>query len=149
MTQRVTVPFVTGRGMAIHDSGLVNRQHLGQSDAGANNNVLGEQGLQRNVALTVSHWLLVPSVLVPTDLITVMSERAAKRFVDSGTVMRPLPFPTDQFDWTMYWHRRYEHSRAHQWLREQVRAASKEVKKVTSPQSVDANVKLTQRGLRR
>lgn len=89
--------------------------------------VLGEQGLQRKVALTVPHWLLVPRVLVSTDLITVMSERAAQRFVDSGTVMRPLPFPTEQFDWTMYWHRRYEHSRAHQWLREQMQAASKEV----------------------
>jgi DNA-binding transcriptional LysR family regulator len=89
--------------------------------------VLGEQGMQRNVALTVPHWLLVPGVLASTDLITVMSERAAQRFVNSGTVMRPLPFPTEQFDWTMYWHRRYEHSRAHQWLREQLHAASKEV----------------------
>ena len=89
--------------------------------------VLGEQGLQRKVALTVPHWLLVPSVLVHTDLITVMSERAAQRFVDSGTLMRPLPFATDPFDWTMYWHRRYEHSRAHHWLREQMQAASKEV----------------------
>jgi DNA-binding transcriptional LysR family regulator len=92
--------------------------------------VLEEQGLQRKVALTVTHWLLVPSVLVSTDLLTVMSERAAQRFVNSGTVMRPLPFPTDQFEWTMYWHQRYEHSLAHLWLLEQVRAASKEVKKM-------------------
>jgi len=89
--------------------------------------VLGDMGLQRNVALTVPHWLLVPSVLTSTDLITVMSERAAQRLVNSGTVMRPLPFPTEQFEWTMYWHRRYEHSRAHQWLREHMQAASKEV----------------------
>jgi DNA-binding transcriptional LysR family regulator len=89
--------------------------------------VLGEQDLQRKVALTVPHWLLVPGVLASTDLITVMSERAAQRFVHSGTVMRPLPFPTEQFEWTMYWHRRYEHSRAHQWLREQMHAASREV----------------------
>jgi DNA-binding transcriptional LysR family regulator len=96
--------------------------------------VLEEQGLQRKVALTVPHWLLVPGVLVSTDLLTVMSERAAHRFVDSGTVMRPLPFPTDQFDWTMYWHQRHENSRAHLWLLEQVRAASKEVKKVVLTQ---------------
>lgn len=96
--------------------------------------VLEEQGLQRKVALTVPHWLLVPGILVSSDLLTVMSERAAQRFVDFGTVMRPLPFPTDQFDWTMYWHQRYDHSRAHLWLLEQVRAASKEVKKVVLTQ---------------
>lgn len=89
--------------------------------------VLGEQGLERNVALTVPHWLLVPRVLVSTDLITVMSERAALKFVESGTVMRPLPFPSKTFEWTMYWHRRYERSRAHQWLREQMQAAAVEV----------------------
>lgn len=89
--------------------------------------VLGEQGLQRNVALTVPHWLLVPRVLLSTDLISVMSERAAQRFLDSGTVMRPLPFPSERFDWAMYWHRRHDHSRAHQWLREQMKTASKQV----------------------
>lgn len=88
--------------------------------------VLGK-GLQRDVALTVPHWLLVPRILASTDLITVMSERAARQFVDSGTVMRPLPFPAGQFDWTMYWHRRHEHSRAHQWLRGQMQAVSREI----------------------
>jgi DNA-binding transcriptional LysR family regulator len=43
--------------------------------------------------------------------------------------MRPLPFPSERFAWTMYWHRRYEHSRAHEWLREQlVRTASTDSK---------------------
>jgi hypothetical protein len=36
LTQRCTVPFVTGRGMAVHDGGSVNRRHLGQSKVGAN-----------------------------------------------------------------------------------------------------------------
>ena len=29
---RGAVSFVTGRGMAVHDGGSVNRRHLGQSD---------------------------------------------------------------------------------------------------------------------
>lgn len=85
--------------------------------------VLGDMAMQRDVALTVPHWLLVPQVLVATDLIAVMSEGAAQKFIDSGTVMRPLPFPTKQFSWTMYWHRRYDHSRGHQWLREHFKAS--------------------------
>ena len=89
--------------------------------------VLGDKGLQRDVALTVPHWLLVPGILATTDLIAVMSERAATRFVGSGTVMRPLPFPAEEFLWTMYWHRRYEHSRAHQWLRDAMLAVSKQL----------------------
>ncbi len=36
VTQRGAVSFVTGRGMAVHDGGSVNRRHLGQSDVGAN-----------------------------------------------------------------------------------------------------------------
>jgi len=36
VTQRGAVSFVTGRVMAVHDGGSVNRRHLGQSDVGAN-----------------------------------------------------------------------------------------------------------------
>lgn len=89
--------------------------------------VLADKGHQRNVVLTVTHWLLVPRVLASTDLLAVMSERAARHFVGSGTVVRPLPFPAEQFSWTMYWHRRYEHSRAHVWLREHLAAVSKRI----------------------
>jgi DNA-binding transcriptional LysR family regulator len=80
-------------------------------------NVLADKGLQRNVVLTVPHWLLVPRVLASTDLVSVISERAARTFTAEGVVMRPLPYASEKFPWTMYWHRRYEHSRAHEWLR--------------------------------
>lgn len=80
--------------------------------------VLADKGMQRNVVLTVPHWLLVPRVLASTDLVAVISERVAKAFVGSGTVMLPLPYASEKFSWTMYWHRRYEHSNAHQWLRQ-------------------------------
>ncbi len=87
--------------------------------------VLAEKGFQRNVVLTVPHWLLVPRVLASTDLIAVISERAAKTFMRSGTVSRPLPYASEHFSWTMYWHRRYEHSSAHQWLRGALQQSTK------------------------
>ena len=86
--------------------------------------VLADKGLQRNVVLTVPHWLLVPRVLVSTDLVSVISERVARTFIASGTVMRPLPYPSEHFSWTMYWHRRYEHSNAHQWLRQTLKQSA-------------------------
>lgn len=81
--------------------------------------VLASKGQARKIALNVTHWLLVPKILEETDLLAVMSERAAQRISGPGTVIRPLPFATPNFSWRLYWHRRYEHSRAHQWLRTQ------------------------------
>jgi DNA-binding transcriptional LysR family regulator len=89
--------------------------------------VLASKGMRRNIVATVPHWLLVPRVLASTDLVAVISERAGRTFTGTGTVMRPLPYAAEQFHWTMYWHRRYERSRAHQWLRESLRAAGKSV----------------------
>ncbi|MDN5843062.1 MAG: LysR family transcriptional regulator [Alcaligenaceae bacterium] len=85
--------------------------------------VLAEKNLERNIALNVTHWLLVPQIVGETDLLSVMSERAARRIGGPGFVIRPLPFSTPSFSWQLYWHRRYEHSRAHQWLRTQFHEA--------------------------
>ncbi|WP_270937628.1 LysR family transcriptional regulator [Falsiroseomonas oryzae] len=81
--------------------------------------VLAAQGLRRQVALTVPHWLVVPEVLRAGDLVAVMSERLARAFAGagSGLVLRDLPFASARFDWSLYWHRRHEGSRAHAWLR--------------------------------
>lgn len=89
--------------------------------------VLARRGLRRRVVLTVPHWLLLPRVLAATDLVAVISERAARTFSGSGTVMRPLPYAPGSFSWTLYWHRRHEHGRAHGWLRQQLRAAGRAI----------------------
>lgn len=83
-------------------------------------NVLAAKGYTRKIALNVTHWLLVPQILRETDLVAVMSERAAQRIAGPGIVIRTLPFATPTFSWQLYWHRRYEHSQAHQWLRMQL-----------------------------
>jgi DNA-binding transcriptional LysR family regulator len=80
-------------------------------------NVLADQGHKRDVVLNVPHWLLMPEILKKTDLIAVISERLASNFANDDLVVRPLPFMANHFDWTMYWHKRYEHSQSHQWLR--------------------------------
>lgn len=85
--------------------------------------VLADQGLRRRVALNVPHWLLVPHVLLQTDLLGVMTERVARQFADHGIGFVRLPFKSNAFSWRLYWHRRYDSSRAHAWMREQVRSA--------------------------
>jgi DNA-binding transcriptional LysR family regulator len=86
--------------------------------------VLADQGHKRDVVLNVPHWLLMPEILKKTDLIAVISERLASNFANDDLVLRPLPFMANHFDWTMYWHKRYEHSQSHQWLRGLITSAS-------------------------
>ena len=87
-------------------------------------NVLADQGHKRDVVLNVPHWLLIPEILKKTDLIAVISERLASNFSNDDFVLRPLPFKGNYFYWTMYWHKRYEHSQSHQWLRELISSTS-------------------------
>ena len=87
-------------------------------------NVLADQGHKRDVVLNVPHWLLIPEILKKTDLIAVISERLASNFSNDDFVLRPLPFKANCFHWTMYRHKRYEHSQSHQWLRELISSTS-------------------------
>ena len=91
-------------------------------------NTLAKAGLQRKVVMNLPHWLLVPKVLWQTDLLAVVSERVARKFAADSIAMRTLPFPVEHFFWTMYWHRRYEQSHGHRWLRQQIRAACAEMR---------------------
>jgi DNA-binding transcriptional LysR family regulator len=63
---------------------------------------------------------IVPRVLKKTDLIAVMPRYLAIALMDEELRMEELPFKSAPFDWMMYWHRRYDQSRANRWLRDQV-----------------------------
>lgn len=89
--------------------------------------ILADRGLRREVLLNVPHWLLIPPVLSATDLIAVVSSKLASRFAGQGLVARPLPFRSEGFSWRIYWHRRYEKSSAHAWMREMILAACKDL----------------------
>lgn len=89
-------------------------------------NVLAERGQQRHVALTVPHWLLVPRTVMETDLLAVVSRKMVSLFLDDKRiVVRALPFKSEPFAWHMYWHRRYDKSAAHVWMRQAVMQACK------------------------
>ena len=87
-------------------------------------NVLAGMKRTRAVRLNVPHWLVVPQVLRRTDLVAVMSERAAAAFDDEAILRRDLPFASRAFTWCLYWHRRTDDERACRWLRDRVREAA-------------------------
>ncbi len=88
-------------------------------------NWLTAHGHRRSISLTVPHWLSVPHVVRETDLIAVISHRAAKRFEqDPNIQLSPLPIPDCGFTWSMYWHKRHRSNPAQQWLRDHVADAA-------------------------
>lgn len=90
-------------------------------------NVLADRGLKRRIAINVPNWLLVPPALTGSDLLAVVSERLAGRFDSGALIARPLPFESRPFAWTLYWHRRYDKSAPHLWMRTLVQQASAEL----------------------
>jgi DNA-binding transcriptional LysR family regulator len=79
--------------------------------------VLARQGLTRRVAVNVPHWLLVPHVLRESNLLSVMPRRLAFAMVAEDLAIRDLPFASEPFEWSMYWHRRHDASQELGWLR--------------------------------
>lgn len=79
--------------------------------------VLARQGMTRQVAVNVPHWLLVPHVLKESDLLSVMPRRLAFAMVSEDLAIRDLPFASEPFEWSMYWHRRHDASQDLGWLR--------------------------------
>jgi DNA-binding transcriptional LysR family regulator len=85
---------------------------------GVVDDVLAQRGLTRNVALRVSHFLLVPPILAATDYVAALSEIVA-RPVAAALRLQVLPMPVAVQTATvhMIWHERTAASPAHAWLR--------------------------------
>lgn len=90
--------------------------------------VLAERGLTRNVALRVSHFLLVPPIVAATDHVAALSQLIA-RGVTGGLPLQVLPMPiaVPQATVRMIWHERTAASPAHAWLRGVVEEVGKEI----------------------
>jgi DNA-binding transcriptional LysR family regulator len=101
-----------------------------QPDArGAYDDVLSARGLSREVVLRVSHFLLVPFVLVSTDYVAALSELVARPFAKILPLQLIKPAvvpPTAQVQ--MVWHDRTDTSPAHAWLRGVVAEISRDLK---------------------
>jgi len=56
-------------------------------------------------------------VLAGTDYLAVMSGRLARKIAGNTLIVKDLPFASEPFDWSVYWHRRHENNKAVVWLR--------------------------------
>ncbi|MFS8055878.1 LysR substrate-binding domain-containing protein [Rhizobium sp. BR 317] len=90
--------------------------------------VLGQQNLKREVAVSVTHFLAVPEMLVVTDYCATLP-RLICRSLERDPRLKVLPPPVDlgTFPVQMAWHLRYRHDPAHRWLRSMIGELAREM----------------------
>ncbi len=89
---------------------------------------LQQQGLRREVAVSVTHFLAVPEMVAVTDYCTTLPRQIC-RHLASDPRLKVLPAPVDlgTFPVDMAWHVRYRHDPAHRWLRGLMIEMAKEI----------------------
>ena len=80
--------------------------------------VLKRSGIERDVRLTVPHFVSVGQILQATDLVTTVPERLALRLVEPfklACVSHPAKLPEVAIN--VFWHAKFHKAPANQWLR--------------------------------
>jgi len=79
---------------------------------------LERQGLKRDVAVSVAHFLAIPEVIAVTDYCATLPSLFCRHLANDPRV-KVLPAPVDlgSFPVEMGWHVRYRNDPAHRWLR--------------------------------
>ncbi|MDG2522595.1 LysR family transcriptional regulator [Caulobacter segnis] len=87
---------------------------------------LEQQGLRREVAVSVTHFLAVPELIAVTDYCSTLPSRICRRLAaDPRLKILPAPADLGTFPVQMAWHVRYRHDPAHRWLRSVVSEAAR------------------------
>ncbi|WP_431049825.1 LysR substrate-binding domain-containing protein [Roseateles sp. L2-2] len=89
---------------------------------------LEKQGLKRDVAVSVTHFLAVPEVVAVTDYCATLPAQICRKLA-SDKRLKVLPSPVDlgTFPVEIAWHVRYRDDPAHRWLRALVSEVAAEV----------------------
>jgi DNA-binding transcriptional LysR family regulator len=80
--------------------------------------VLRRSGVERQVVLTVPHFVAVGHILQAADLVATVPERLAQRMVDPFSLVAvPHPAKLPEVAINVFWHAKFHKSPANQWLR--------------------------------
>jgi DNA-binding transcriptional LysR family regulator len=93
---------------------------------------LERQGLKREVAVSVTHFLAVPEMIAVTDYCATLPNLICRHLAHDSrlkTVIAPVDLGT--FPVEMAWHVRYRHDPAHRWLRAVISEVAKELDRET------------------
>jgi DNA-binding transcriptional LysR family regulator len=95
---------------------------------GSVDRALAARGKQRRVAVRVSHFLLVPTLIARTDFVAALDRRAAEPFAKPlglRLLEPPLPLPRGRVG--QVWHTRVESDAGHRFLRDAIARVSAEL----------------------
>jgi DNA-binding transcriptional LysR family regulator len=89
---------------------------------------LEQQGLRREVAVSVTHFLAIPELIAVTDYCSTLPRLICRRLANDAR-LKVLPPPVDlrTFPVQMAWHVRHRQDPAHRWLRSLIGEVAKEV----------------------
>ena len=75
-------------------------------------------GIERNVRLSIPHYVSVGHLLQRTDMLATVTERLAESLAEPfGLTHRPHPIDLPEVAINVFWHAKVHRSPAHQWLR--------------------------------
>ncbi len=87
---------------------------------GAYDKILDRQK-QSRVIWSTSHFMIVPFLLANSDCVALLPNRMAQHCARNMNLkLLPLPIEIEGFTVSMVWHRRNNNSLQHQWLRQQI-----------------------------
>lgn len=89
---------------------------------------LGEKGLSRQIACTVSHFLAVPSLLIDSECIATLPTRVCQLLTKYYPVRQVAPpVALAPFPFHLAWHARHQKDAAHKWLRDIIVAICRDI----------------------
>lgn len=79
---------------------------------------LSKRGLQRQIAVTVPHFISMPVMVQSTDMVCTLPRRMAQLYADNFRLKsHPLPLRVPQFPLYLIWHDSQVADAGHRWLR--------------------------------
>lgn len=95
---------------------------------GESDRLLEQQQQSRRVIWSTSHFMTVPFLLNNSDFVALLPRRMAQQCARSMNLkILPPPIPLEGFTVSMVWHQRNTNNLAHQWLRQQIVEAVRDI----------------------
>ena len=95
---------------------------------GEGDRILEQQQQFRRVIWATSHFMTVPFLLNNSDCVALLPKRMAQQCAKAMNLkILPLPLPFTGFTVSMVWHQSNTNNLAHQWLRQQIIEAVKDI----------------------
>ena len=95
---------------------------------GVIDDVLLNQGKQREIGLRLSHFLMVPPVVAATEMVAALSYRVAEPMqAHLALHVFPLPLEVPRGKVSLVWHERTSDAPAQKWFRSQIKLVSEQV----------------------